>query len=199
MTMGKRGILFWLVDFKGEPKTQQKRLNKGSNPLGDWAPPHLLATLFCGGGGGGFICEPGGRQDAQYPGQQASPPASFKRSSGFIRVKQPCYTHWLSGWPKKSPNFFCTTKMVQTPKSLKFMNSGSEYKGGTIGPCERTNNTPTHVHILSYQAFPLVFFFRTTSTEEKHAKKKKTGHVSERLSKKSRARLNFLPASFKIL
>ena len=34
-------------------------------------------------------------------------------------------THWLSGWPKKSPNFVFTTKMV-FPKSLKFMNSGSE-------------------------------------------------------------------------
>ena len=34
-------------------------------------------------------------------------------------------THWLSGWPKKSPNFRLTTKMV-FPKSLKFMNSGSQ-------------------------------------------------------------------------
>ena len=33
--------------------------------------------------------------------------------------------HWLSGWPKKSSNFIITTKMV-FPKSLKFMNSGSE-------------------------------------------------------------------------
>ena len=33
--------------------------------------------------------------------------------------------HWLSGWPKKSPNFIFATKMV-IPKSLKFMNSGSE-------------------------------------------------------------------------
>ena len=34
-------------------------------------------------------------------------------------------THLLSGWPKKSPNFIFATKMV-FPKSLKFMNSGSE-------------------------------------------------------------------------
>ena len=34
-------------------------------------------------------------------------------------------SHWLSGWPKKSPNFIFTTKLV-FPKSLKFMNSGSE-------------------------------------------------------------------------
>ena len=34
-------------------------------------------------------------------------------------------THLLSGWPKKSPNFTFATKMV-FPKSLKFMNSGSE-------------------------------------------------------------------------
>ena len=34
-------------------------------------------------------------------------------------------THLLSGWPKKSSNFIFTTKMV-FPKSLKFMNSGSE-------------------------------------------------------------------------
>ena len=33
--------------------------------------------------------------------------------------------HLLSGWPKKSSNFIFTTKMV-IPKSLKFMNSGSE-------------------------------------------------------------------------
>ena len=33
--------------------------------------------------------------------------------------------HWLSGWPKKSPNFMFTTKTV-FPESLKFMNSGSE-------------------------------------------------------------------------
>ena len=37
--------------------------------------------------------------------------------------------HRLSGWPKKSPNFIFTTKMV-FPKSLKFMNSGSEAKMG---------------------------------------------------------------------
>ena len=30
-------------------------------------------------------------------------------------------THLLSGWPRKSPNFIFTTKMV-FPKSLKFMN-----------------------------------------------------------------------------
>ena len=35
-------------------------------------------------------------------------------------------THCLSGWPKKNLNFKFTTKMV-FPKSLKFMNSGSEY------------------------------------------------------------------------
>ena len=34
-------------------------------------------------------------------------------------------THFLSGWPKKSPNFLFTTTMV-FPKSLKLMNSGSE-------------------------------------------------------------------------
>ena len=34
-------------------------------------------------------------------------------------------SHFLSGWPNKSPNFLFTTKMV-FPKSLKFMNSGSE-------------------------------------------------------------------------
>ena len=34
-------------------------------------------------------------------------------------------SHWLSGWPQKSPNFIFTTKMI-FPKSLKFMNSGSE-------------------------------------------------------------------------
>ena len=34
-------------------------------------------------------------------------------------------THWLSGWPKRSPNFIFTTQMV-FPKSLKFMNSGTE-------------------------------------------------------------------------
>ena len=34
-------------------------------------------------------------------------------------------SHWLSGWPKQSPSFIFTTKMV-FPKSLKFMNSGSE-------------------------------------------------------------------------
>ena len=33
--------------------------------------------------------------------------------------------HLLSGWPKKSSNFIFITKMV-FPKSLKFMNSGSE-------------------------------------------------------------------------
>ena len=33
--------------------------------------------------------------------------------------------HLLSGWPKKSLNFIFTTKLV-FPKSLKFMNSGSE-------------------------------------------------------------------------
>ena len=36
-----------------------------------------------------------------------------------------CSPHLLSGWPKKSPNFIFATKMV-FPKSLKFMNSGSE-------------------------------------------------------------------------
>ena len=34
------------------------------------------------------------------------------------------FAHWLR-WPKKSPNFIFSTKMV-FPKSLKFMNSGSE-------------------------------------------------------------------------
>ena len=34
-------------------------------------------------------------------------------------------TRWLSGFPEKSPNFLFTTKIV-FPKSLKFMNSGSE-------------------------------------------------------------------------
>ena len=38
-------------------------------------------------------------------------------------------THLLSGWPKKSPNFLFTTKMV-FPKSLKFMKSGSERERG---------------------------------------------------------------------
>ena len=33
--------------------------------------------------------------------------------------------HLLSGWPKKSQNFIFATKMV-FPKSLKFLNSGSE-------------------------------------------------------------------------
>ena len=37
-------------------------------------------------------------------------------------------THLLSGWPKKSSNFIFTTQLV-FPKSLKFMNSGSESKG----------------------------------------------------------------------
>ena len=40
-------------------------------------------------------------------------------------VKSSSETHWLSGWPKKSPNFIFTTKMV-FPKSLKFMSSGSQ-------------------------------------------------------------------------
>ena len=34
-------------------------------------------------------------------------------------------SHWLSRWPKKSPNLIFTTKTV-FPKSLEFMNSGSE-------------------------------------------------------------------------
>ena len=37
----------------------------------------------------------------------------------------PPNAHWLSGWPKNSSNFTFTTKIV-FPKSLKFMNSGSE-------------------------------------------------------------------------
>ena len=38
-------------------------------------------------------------------------------------------SHLLSGWPIKSYNFILTTKMV-FPKSLKFMNSGSEVPFG---------------------------------------------------------------------
>ena len=46
--------------------------------------------------------------------------------AGFSETALICIdTHWLSGWPKKSPNFVFTTEMV-FPKSLKFMNSGSQ-------------------------------------------------------------------------
>ena len=43
-----------------------------------------------------------------------------------------CWTHWLSGWPKTNPNSTFTTKMV-FPKSLKFMNSGSEWRQALRG------------------------------------------------------------------
>ena len=42
---------------------------------------------------------------------------------GTFEKKKP--THWLSGRPEKSPSCIFTTNMV-FPKSLKFMNSGSE-------------------------------------------------------------------------
>ena len=41
-----------------------------------------------------------------------------------LTASQFCLSHWLSGWPKKSPNFIFATKVV-FPKSLKVMNSGS--------------------------------------------------------------------------
>ena len=44
-------------------------------------------------------------------------------ASVFLLV--PPYPNRLSGWPRKSSNFIFTTKMV-FPKSLKFMNSGSD-------------------------------------------------------------------------
>ena len=47
--------------------------------------------------------------------------AQRKEATFDLRLK----SHWLSGWPQKSPNFFCTTKTV-LPKSLRFMNSGTE-------------------------------------------------------------------------
>ena len=48
-------------------------------------------------------------------------PSGFLLCSFYV----PSISHWLSGWPKKSPNFAFTTKMV-FPKSLKFVNSGSK-------------------------------------------------------------------------
>ena len=50
--------------------------------------------------------------------------------------------HWLSGWPKKSPNFVFTTKMV-FPKSLKFMNSGSQIATGRTSHGAPTSSTST--------------------------------------------------------
>ena len=50
-------------------------------------------------------------------------------------------THWLSGWPKKSPNFFFTTKVV-FPKSLKFMNSGNELNMVNHDPVILGNDQP---------------------------------------------------------
>ena len=41
------------------------------------------------------------------------------------------HTHWLSGWPKKGPNFLFTTKIV-FQKSLQFINSGSEHTKDTL-------------------------------------------------------------------
>ena len=60
-------------------------------------------------------------------------------------------SHWLSGWPKKSPNFLFTTKMV-LPKSLKSMNSGSEIWGAPANmekehcssEADRQTNRRTH-------------------------------------------------------
>ena len=54
-----------------------------------------------------------------------------KRKSGVTP------THRLSGWPEKSSNFIVTTKMV-FPKSLKFLNSGSE-RGGELSKPQRGN------------------------------------------------------------
>ena len=50
------------------------------------------------------------------------------------------FTHLLSGWPKKSSNFIFTTKMV-FPKSLKFMNSGSEFIKDLFPPLIKKNTT----------------------------------------------------------
>ena len=50
-------------------------------------------------------------------------------------------THLPSGWPKKSPNFIFTTKMVFT-KSLKSRNSGSETKGQKQTPATQRSHLP---------------------------------------------------------
>ena len=65
-------------------------------------------------------------------------------------------THWLSGWPKKSPNFIFATKMV-IPKSLKFMNSGSELMGTTKSSAsKRSSLRPNSIFLRGRQGQPRV-------------------------------------------
>ena len=74
----------------------------------------------------------------------------------FQGKRTPCFethllAHCLSGWPKKGLNFKFTTKMV-FPKSLKFMNSGSELavpsaKNEPQNPCLRA----AHHHVEAVQ------------------------------------------------
>ena len=48
---------------------------------------------------------------------------------------------WLSGWPKKSSNSIVPTNMV-FPKSLKFMNSGSEIPPFFLAPRQKHLGDP---------------------------------------------------------
>ena len=58
-----------------------------------------------------------------FPFDRPTPSVNwFARRTGDQRRPIPLL---LSGWPRKSSNFIYTTKLV-FPKSLKFMNSGSE-------------------------------------------------------------------------
>ena len=53
-------------------------------------------------------------------------PGSPGPNMTYVNLVLHSFSHRLSGWPKKSPNFIFTTKMV-FPKSLNCMNSGSEF------------------------------------------------------------------------
>ena len=62
--------------------------------------------------------------ESLQPGAEPQGPQSSEEE--FSQKKKKRRAHWLSGWPHKCKNFIFTANMV-FPKSLKFMNSGSEW------------------------------------------------------------------------
>ena len=86
--------------------------------------------------------------------------------------------HWLSGWPKKSPNFICTTKMV-FPKSLKFMNSGRVSLPTSNSSPPALDRFKTRRGVLNEQAGRLFKPFRRAPTNGNHLRNRRTSDMLE--------------------